>query len=188
MKRLISCYLNAIFSVLGLAILIPSMALAAEKACKDHPFFTRMNGYEIDSCEKKFDRLLIKYDEDPESPKNQKEEGDRTFIVYRFSDSTGTAPSYLQVLRNYQNAAKPKGGTILVEHSRYTAMKFTRESGTVYASIEVFNEGNTIELSILEQKAMTQEISANFIWDNLQKDGFVALQINFDELVKSRFE
>ena len=167
--------------LIGVLALVCSVAAVAAdaKGCKDHPLFTRMSGYSIQSCEKKFEQLLVKMDEDPDSPKNQKPEGDRTVLRYEFGES-GTAPSFLQVLRNYQNAGKQKGAEVLVEHPRYTALKFVRPEGVLFAAIEVFNEGRIIELAILEQKAMAQEVTANLMWDGLQKDGFIALHINFD--------
>ncbi len=162
---------------------LPTMALAEAdaKGCKDHPLFTRLPGYHIERCEKKYDAALIKIDEDPDSPKNQHPEGDRYFIKYSYGESAGDPPGFLQIRRNYQNAAKQQSGTILADHPRYTALRFEREEGNnVYAGIEIFNEGRAIELTILVQKAMKQEISANLIWEALLKDRFATLYIDFD--------
>lgn len=173
--------LHTTLPVLLSLLIAPAMAADA-KGCKDHPLFTRINQYQIRSCDhKKFEQMVIKLDEDPDAAKNLRPEGERSLIAYEFPESAGTAPGMLQVLRNYQNAAKQKGGSVLVEHPRYTALKFKRDNGgTVYAAIEVFNEGRTIELGILEEKAMEQEVTANLLWDALQKDGYIALHINFD--------
>jgi outer membrane protein OmpA-like peptidoglycan-associated protein len=119
-------------------------------------------------------------DEDPDSPKNLKPEGDKTFIKYQYEDSAGQAPSYLQIRRNYQNAAKALKAKILVDRLRYTAMQIDKDSSRIYIGLELFNDGRTIDITILEQKAMVQEITANDMWQALQKDGFMALYINFD--------
>jgi OOP family OmpA-OmpF porin len=119
-------------------------------------------------------------DEDPDSSKNLKPEGDKTSIKYQYEDSAGKAPSYLQVRRNYQNAAKTLKAKILVDRERYTAMQIDKGGGRIYVGIELFNEGRNISLTIVEQKAMEQEITANDMWEALQKDGFMALYINFD--------
>lgn len=168
-----------------IALLLATLPAAAAWAsdahgCQDHPLFTRMAGYQIHACEKKFEQLVVRLDEDPEAARNLRPEGDRTVLKYAFDESKVTPPGFMQVLRNYQNAAKAKGGAVLAEHPRYTALKFTPEGRTVYAAIEVFNEGRNLELTVLEQKAMVQEVSANLMWDALQKDGFVTLPVLFD--------
>ena len=71
MKRLICL-------IFGVALLAPLAVFAEPDAegCKDHPLFTRMNNYYIVQCEKIFDQALIMINEDPDSPKNLKPEGD----------------------------------------------------------------------------------------------------------------
>ena len=91
-----------------------------------------------------------------------------------------TPPSDLQVMRNYQNAAKQKGAAVIVDRPGYTALKFMRDGGAVYAVVSTGSGGYRLYLDILEEKAMTQEITANLMWEKLQKDGFISLQINFD--------
>jgi OOP family OmpA-OmpF porin len=175
MKKLSSLFI-------GFILLIPVAAFSEPDAdgCKDHPLFTRMNNYYIMQCENKYDQALIMIDEDPDSPKNLKPEGDKTFIKYQYEESAGKAPSYLQVRRNYQNAAKVLKAKILVDRERYTAMQIDKSGGRIYVSLELFNDGRSIDLTIVEQKAMEQEITANDMWQSLQKDGFMALYINFD--------
>ena len=167
---------------IGIVLLIPAAAFAEPDAdgCKDHPLFTRMKNYYIVQCEKKYDQALIMIDEDPDSSKNLKPEGDKTFIKYQYEESAGKAPSYLQIRRNYQNAAKALKAKILVDRERYTGMQIDKSGGRIYISLELFNDGRTVNLTIVEQKAMEQEITANDMWQALQKDGFMSLYINFD--------
>lgn len=167
---------------IGIALLIPAAAFAEPDAdgCKDHPLFTRMKNYYIVQCEKKYDQALIMIDEDPDSSKNLKPEGDKTFIKYQYDESAGKAPSYLQIRRNYQNAAKALKTKLLVDRERYTGMQIDKSGGQIYVSLELFNDGRSINLTIVEQKAMEQEITANDMWQALQKDGFMSLYINFD--------
>jgi outer membrane protein OmpA-like peptidoglycan-associated protein len=171
-----------VFLFLAIVLLTPTLALAEPDAdgCKDHGLFTRMKNYYILECEKKFDQALIMLDEDPDSAKNLKPEGDKTFIRYQYQESAGTAPSYLQIRRNYQNAAKALKGKILVDRLRYTAMQIDKNGARIYVGVELFNDGRNISLTILEQKAMEQEITANDMWEALQKDGFITLYVNFD--------
>jgi hypothetical protein len=70
--------------IFGIFAFTPALAFAEADAqgCKDHGLFTRMKNYYIQDCEKKFDQALIMLDEDPESAKNLKPEGDKTSIRY----------------------------------------------------------------------------------------------------------
>ena len=177
--------LRPILFALALAPLAgtPAHADNDAKGCKDHPLFNRMSGFSIFECKKTYDQLPIRIDNDAKSTKNPKPEGDLTTLNYIFKKSADapTPPSDLQVMRNYQNAAKQKGGEVLVDKPGYTALKFARDGGgTVYAAISTGSGGYRMRVEVLEEKAMTQEISANLMWDTLQKDGFIALQINFD--------
>ena len=175
MKRLV-------FLILGIVMLTPVLTLAEPDAedCKDHPLFTRMKNYFIISCEQKYEQALILLSDEMDSPKNLKPEGERTSISYQYGESSGNAPGYLQVRRNYQNAAKTLKAKILVDRDRYTAMQIDKDGARIYVGMELFNEGRNISLTILEQKAMIQEITAKDMWQALQKDGFMALYINFD--------
>lgn len=170
-----------------LSILASGLSFAGNdaKGCKDHPLFTRMNNYSIFDCKSRYDQLIVKFDNDSKSDKNLKLEGDITSLSYGY-DSTvpgaaASRPSELQVIRNYQNAGKAKGGEVIVDKPGYTALKFNREGSTVYAVVRGYNGGAArIYLDVMEVKAMTQEVTANLMWDTLKKDGFVSLQINFD--------
>ena len=45
---------------------------------------------------------------------------------------------------------------------------------------ESWNDGEGYDLTVLEKKGMEQDITANAMLDALNKDGFIALYINFD--------
>ncbi len=159
-----------------------ALADADARGCADHPLFTRMSGFSIFQCKKTYDQLGINIDTNPKSASNLKPEGDLTSIGYIFKKSPEqpSPPSDLQVMRNYQNAAKQKGGEVLVDRPGYSAIKFKRDGGAVYAVVRTGNGGYRLLLDVLEEKAMQQEVSANLLWDKLQKDGFLSFQINFD--------
>jgi outer membrane protein OmpA-like peptidoglycan-associated protein len=166
--------------LVALAVLAPFETLAADaEGCTDHPLFTRMKGYVLTGCETKFDQALIMLDEDPDSARNPRPEGDRTVLHYDFEEGR-TPPSYLQVRRNYQNAARTLQAVQLVDRGRYTALRIDRGGAKVFVGLELFNDGRTLTLTILEQKAMEQEITADEMWKALERDGFMALQILFD--------
>lgn len=176
--------IRSIALFLLLSLLSVGVGFAADaRGCADHPLFNRMSNFEIFECKKTYDQLIIKVDNDPKSPRNLRPEGDLTTIkyIYKKPANVPSAPSDLQVMRNYQNAARQKGGTVLVDRPGYTAMKFTREGGgAIYAVVTTGNGGYRLYVDVLEEKAMKQEITANLMWEKLQKDGFISLQINFD--------
>ena len=165
-RSTISFLLLSLLSIEGLAF-----AETDAKGCKDHPLFNRMSGFTIYQCKKSFDQMIIKVDNDLKSEKNLKSEGDLTSISYIFKKSADmpSPPSDLQVMRNYQNAAKQKGGEVIVDKSGYTALKFNRESGTVYAVVRTGSAGYRLYLEILEEKEMTQEVTANLMWESFKK-------------------
>lgn len=175
MKKLFLCILMA-----TLWSALPAFAEPDADGCKDHPLFTRMKGYSIEGCETTFAQAMIMIEDDPESKKNPRPEGNRTQLRYAFTNSAGAAPSYLQIRRNYQNAAKTLNAKILVDRERYTAMRISRKDQTVFVGIELFNDGRNMTLTVLEQAAMEQEVTADLIWQNLSKEGFMSLYINFD--------
>jgi OmpA-OmpF porin, OOP family len=175
MKKLVFFFLLIFLTVSASAFAEPDA-----EGCTDHPLFTRMKNYFISACEKKFDQALILLNEEPDSPTNLRPEGDKTFLSYNFDESAGTAASYLQIRRNYQNAAKVLKGKILVDRDRYTAMQIDTQGRRIYVGLELFNDGRTVNLTILEQEAMKQEITAQDMFKALETDGFMALYINFD--------
>ncbi len=90
-------------------LLICSIPLLAQDAegCKDHPFFSRMPNFYIESCNQNFDKLEYYVSDGVTDTK----EGDLTKISYNFPDDAPTkAPSPLQIIRNYENAIIKLGG------------------------------------------------------------------------------
>ena len=145
------------------------------EGCKDHPMLSRMKGFTISSCESKFDEAEFYTAED----KTEKVEGQKTKIEYALNEGAA-CPSYLQIRRNYGNAVKSLGGTVLYDEARYASFKIVKNGQEIWASVEGFNEGSDYVLTILEVQAMKQEVTANQMLDALNKDGFMALYINFD--------
>jgi hypothetical protein len=145
------------------ALLSSGLAYAEQDLgdCTDHPLFTRMKKYYISSCEKTFDKALIMMSEEPDSPLNLRPEGNKTFIIYQYPDLTGSSASYLQIRRNYQNAGKKLNAKILVDRERYTAMQIDQNGSRIYVGLELFNDGHTINLTILEQKHKVNDVVAN---------------------------
>ena len=163
---------------LGLSMMgAGSAALAQEKdaaGCKDHPLISRMKNYYITSCEKSFNSFDFFVKEG-----NKTLEGERTKIQYYLQEGS-PQPSFLQIRRNYGNAVKNIGGTILFDEDRRGTFKVAKGGKEAWIALEAFNEGRNYELVILEMEAMAQEVTADAMYDALNKYGFIALYINFD--------
>jgi OOP family OmpA-OmpF porin len=168
--------------IIGLALGLSVVGLnpagfALEKdagGCKDHPLISRMNNFYISSCEKSFNSFDFYMKEGTKTL-----EGERTKIQYYLQEGS-PQPSFLQIRRNYGNALKNIGGTVLFDEERRGTYKVVKGGKEVWIALEAFNEGRNYELVVLEMEAMTQEVTADAMYDALKKDGFIALYINFD--------
>jgi outer membrane protein OmpA-like peptidoglycan-associated protein len=133
-----------------------------------------MNNYYISSCDKKFDSFEFLL---PDGFKTQ--EGDKTKIEY-YAREGAPLSSFLQIRRNYANAIKSIGGTVLLDDGRRGTFKVTKGGKETWIALEAFNEGRSYELVILELEPMTQEVTADAMYSALNKDGSMALYIQFD--------
>ncbi len=174
---------SKLFGIAGflLTILIGSNFNFAQEedaeGCKDHPLFTRMKNYFITSCEKNFDAVEFTIGDG----KTETVEGDKTVINYGLKEGI-QAPSALQIIRNYQAAVKSLGGVTLYQDTDGGAatFKLVKNNREIWISIQTYNNNTGMELIILEKGEMVQEVTADAMYDALNKDGFMALYINFD--------
>jgi outer membrane protein OmpA-like peptidoglycan-associated protein len=143
--------------------------------CKDHSMFSRMKNFYVGECSANFDAVDFDTTDGIKSI-----EGQKTELKYSLIEGN-TRPSPLQIRRNYGNAIKSLGGTILNDQDRHLSAKVVTKGGkTVWLRVEVFNEGNDYTLWVVEVEPMTQEVTSKDMLDALSRDGFIALYINFD--------
>lgn len=183
------------------AAVSPALAQEDDRDCKDHPLFNRLPGYYLSSCESsEFDAKRFPVgpvvDKEEKLPKHVELEGAYTFLRYEPKEGTKKA-SGLQIRRNFENAAKKAGGSVEGTYPGWcnatveepvamgngciadgVTMKFTRGGKEVWAFAE--GDGDTYEVHILERQAMRQDLAAKDILESLDKNGFVALYINFE--------
>jgi len=162
---------------LAAALLLPAFAAAQEDeaGCKDHPLFNRMKGFVIYECESNFDAVDFYVGED----KTQTLEGQKTRISYSLPEGQ-PAPSELQILRNFENAAKAIGGAVVYRSDIYLSLKIVKGESQVWVAVEPANHGTYYTLTILEIGEMAQEVTAGDMLAALNKDGRIALSIHFD--------
>ena len=175
---------------------MPAFAADAE-GCKDHPLFNRVKGYSLSLCDRSgFDAArfpvgpaVVQSDGTP--AKMVSVEGAMTTLQYYPEEGIKPA-SALQVMRNFQNAVKAAGGTVEGEYEhgpsdlssvggghRATTLKMSKNGKEVWTLVRAEN-GGPYDIVILEKEAMRQDIVAKDLLDKINKDGSVALYINFD--------
>jgi OOP family OmpA-OmpF porin len=170
---------NLIFSGL---LLVASLSFVRAQnpndaeGCKDHPFFSRMPNFFIESCSQSFDKLEYYISDEATNTK----EGDLTTISYVFPDDASLkVPSQLQILRNYENAITKLGGKKIFVGNEYLSYSLKKNSKEYIITVVMGNGNIGHTLSVLEIALMVQEITANDILDALNKDGYIALNILF---------
>ncbi len=140
----------------------PALAQEDVAGSKDHPLFNRLPGFYISSYEEsEFNSYTFR----DEEFKEIKVEGRYCRIIYEPRE--GSKPvSPLQIHRNYENAIKNIGGTVLFSNDEYSYMKIARDGKEIWVELTAY--GPKPDLVIVEKDAMKQDIIANA--DVLSKD------------------
>jgi outer membrane protein OmpA-like peptidoglycan-associated protein len=151
---------------------------------KDYPGISRMPGYYIASYqESPFDSYAFTVMEGGKE-REQPVEGRRFDFRYNLTENA-TMPSQLQVVRNYQNAARSAGGQVLFDSGEATTLRFTKGGKEVWVSVQVGNKpsGLFIAMVVIEKQGMQQEVTidAKAMGRDLGESGRVAIYgIYFD--------
>jgi len=165
--------------LLGLWVLFAVSVQAAEPF-KDY-IFKGMPEYKISSQEKNFNQIKI-WSKSPEGKETSNTyEGNLVSTQYFYYGEKGTLPSNLQVFRNYQNAVKKLGGEIISEYPDVIYASFKRNDKQYYMTLRTFNPGYTLNiLEVAEMQFDVEIIDVDTILHKLEKEGHIALYINFD--------
>ncbi|BCS32979.1 membrane protein [Luteitalea sp. TBR-22] len=181
----------------------PAMAQDDAEGCKDHPLFTRMPGMYLASCSaSQFDMRAfpVGAPDNDGMVKGVQVEGPVQFLSYAMKEGV-TPASGLQLMRNFENAAKKAGGTIEGqwpgwckakyddEHmpemgngcmSYGLTMKFVKGGKETWAFFMASQDEGTYALTVTQREAMKQEVSVTEMADQLTRDGFITLYVTFD--------
>ena len=124
---------------------------------QDHPLLSRMPGFYMSAYDTKdFDSYQSPYVEG----KDGLWEGKLTKISYTRKE--GSKPvSMVQIVRNYEEAAKKIGGKILHKDARIVDARIQKNGAVTSVEVAAFNDGREYELLIVESKPMEQEVTAN---------------------------
>jgi len=159
----------------------------AESEFKDTPYFTGMPNYKItDATDQEFADYRFFNGKNCTTV-----EGKKHYRAYTLKGGVKQA-SELQISRNYANAVKNMGGTIVfegecsgadcAENCGYRMMvgKVIKGGSELWVEIVPFNDGGDYYLTVIAKEAMKQDVTASSMLDALNREGHVALYINFD--------
>ena len=178
--------MQKIIFALAMAVSISASTFAQQdkEGTKDHPMFpNRITNYFITESTTNFD--AVDFNVAAGGSKIITKEGTKSSIRYDFNAESGQSkPSPLQILRNYEAAAKKIGGEtqFLNANEGIGVFKIAKAGPEVWVKIEMGGNDNNdfYYLTVLEIEAMKQEITANDILTALNTDGHISLYINFE--------
>jgi outer membrane protein OmpA-like peptidoglycan-associated protein len=161
--------------VLALLLAGPGGSMAQQDAagCEDHPLLTRMSGFYIEDCDfREFDQYEFYDAEGYEFLV----EGRKTGISYEIQEGA-RPPSELEVLRNYSNAIEATGGQIVSRDDYNVYLELVRGDARAWIHVHCFSGGESYDLTVVEEKAMTQQVmaSAATMVADIQRTGKVAV-------------
>jgi OOP family OmpA-OmpF porin len=175
MKR-ISCLILLLFAGFSLS------AQPDETGCKDPALFTRMPNFHIYRCE---DLQFDKFEFKTSSEKSLTLEGHSLYVNYYLNENA-QAPSGLQIVRNYTNAAKKIGGQLIYEYddggTEIAIIKVAKSGLETWAMVAGAGNG-MYTINIIEKETMKQDVvaDASSMAGSIKETGKVALYgIYFD--------
>jgi len=187
-------------ALLAAAGWLMTFAAAAEDAegCKDHALFTRLPAYDIFECDaREFDAhaFPLVASDDCDAAKKETAEGAKYFVRYMVKDGAKPA-SLIQIQRNFANAVRKAGGTVVAEsgnmddgkglcvdgspYAHASVFKMRKGAAEVWSVVTPFSDGSEYMIHIVEREAMRQDVVASDLLAKINQDGYVALYINFD--------
>lgn len=140
----------------------PAGAQQDKAGCKDHPLFSRIQGYYLYYCEKR--EFAAEDFIDPQTKQKVTIEGRRLYLDYITKKEFAGKYSYLQVSRNYTNAITQIGGEFHVNDPKSpnkTSMRVVKDGLEIWAKIHVDTGADRFYLTVVERQAMTQEVVAD---------------------------
>jgi len=149
-----------LLSLVLAVLLVPASATAQQKdvkGCKDHPLFTRMEGYWIQQCSEK------QYDEHAFDVGGGKTEtiGGRVWVLrYRPIGNQKATASEVQIHRNFENAVTKLGGSVLASPKSGRTMKVARDGKEFWVELRTDWTG-MYGFTIVQREGMAQTIEAN---------------------------
>jgi len=177
--------------ILLLVILSPSFAVFIqaqdeEPQFKDTPWFSGMPNYQIEAAEDiEFDSYNFFNGKNCTTVEGRKYK--RTYWL----KGDAQRSSAIQITRNYSNAIKSMGGTIIYQGAPQDAEcadnnglnlvvgKAVKGPDELWVEVATL-DGDNYHLTIVLKELMKQDVTASSMFEALNRDGHIALYINFD--------
>lgn len=117
-------------------------------------------------------------------------EGRKFKRIYTVKEG-GLKSSVIQIMRNYSNAVKSMGGTVIYEGTPQEAEcadnnglnmvvgKAVKDGDEMWVEVVTLG-GDDYYLTIILKELMKQDVTASNMFEALNRDGHIALYINFD--------
>ncbi|MGB8260669.1 MAG: OmpA family protein [Terracidiphilus sp.] len=185
MKLILRSLLVAVFAAVTV---LPAIAQQDEPGSKDFPGISRMSGYWITHYnDTVFDAYKFSVKENGKE-REESVEGRHVKIRYRLQDNLPKG-STLQVLRNYQNAARAAGGKVLFEGEFTTTIRLPKSASEVWLEVNARSAERygEYDLNIVEKQTMKQEVTmdAAAMAQGLNDAGEVAIYGIYFDTAKS---
>jgi outer membrane protein OmpA-like peptidoglycan-associated protein len=175
------------FNLIFLIVLGMFSLAQAESEFQDTPYFSGMPSHNIvDALDQEFSDYRFYNGKNCTTV-----EGEKFFRAYSLKEGA-KQPSDLQISRNYSNAVKGIGGIIVFEGecswsdcavncgSRMMVGKVIKGGNEIWIEVVPFNDGYDYYLTLVVKEAMKQDVKASDMFDALNREGHIALYINFD--------
>jgi OmpA-OmpF porin, OOP family len=176
-----------LYCLVHLILLGDISGAGAESEFKDTPYFSGMPNHRItDASDQDFSDYRFYNGKDCTTVEGKKYS--RTYTLKEGAKQS----SELQISRNYSNSIKSMGGTIIFDGEcsgancaencggRMMVGKVIKGGSELWVEVVPFNEGNDYYLTVIVKEAMKQDVTASNMLDALNRDGHIALYINFD--------
>jgi outer membrane protein OmpA-like peptidoglycan-associated protein len=159
---------------------------AQENEYKDTPWFSSMPNFMIyDAEDKEFDSYNFFNGKNCTTVEGRKFK--RTYSLKEDAQKS----SVIQIMRNYANAIKSMGGTVIYEGAPQNADcaennginmvigKAVKDGNEMWIEIASLG-GDDYYLTIIIKELMKQDVTARDMFEAINRDGHIALYINFD--------
>ena len=167
-------------------LIVPAVIQAQESEFKDTPYFSGMPSFMIyDAEDVEFDSYNFFNGKNCTTVEGKK-------FKRTYSPKEGAQKSSaIQISRNYANAVRNMGGTVLFEGAPQNAEcadnnglqmivgKVVKDGNELWVEVATLS-GDDYYLTLVLKELMKQDVTASAMFETLNRDGHIALYINFD--------
>jgi outer membrane protein OmpA-like peptidoglycan-associated protein len=177
---------NKLWLLIIALLIVPAVIQAQESEFKDTPYFSGMPSFMIyDAEDVEFDSYNFFNGKNCTTV-----EGKKFIRTYSLKEGAQKS-SAIQISRNYANAVRNMGGTVLFEGAPQNAEcadnnglqmivgKVVKDGNELWVEVATLS-GDDYYLTVVLKELMKQDVTASAMFETLNRDGHIALYINFD--------